>query len=83
MDGVMMSVIEKMQRYIELTNVPENGRYQICVAEVLDLQMLASELPVRAVCLAFNYGRAKGYRMAKAEVLLPKGARSCLPAGGG
>lgn len=69
MEGLKrMSEIEKIQRYIELTNVPEDVRYQICIAEVLDLRMLAEEFPVRSVCLAFDYGRAKGYRMAKAGV---------------
>ena len=62
-----MSEIEKMKRYI---SKPQSGefqigtRYQMCLGEMLELSHMS---PIDAVCLAFDYGRAKGYRAAKAE----------------
>lgn len=60
-----MTEIEKMQRYI--SNTPEvSSRY--CVG-TKELFALTKELGgFEAVALAFNYGKAKGYRAAKAEV---------------
>lgn len=63
-----MTLIKRMQRYIEKSKLPENARYEIRIAEVSELHMLSVEMPIMAVNLAFDYGRAKGYRMAKAEV---------------
>lgn len=62
-----MSEIEKMQRYIKRTKMNKNDRYQMNVAEMLDLSRATRETPVDAVCLAFEYGKAKGYRAAEAE----------------
>ena len=62
-----MSEIEKMQRYIERTKVENGAFYQMNLREMLDLAHTAAETPVDVVCLAFEYGRAKGYRAAKAE----------------
>lgn len=47
----------------------ENGHlYQMNMREMLDLAHTAAETPIDVVCLAFEYGKAKGYRAAKAEV---------------
>ncbi len=62
-----MTEIEKMRRYIERTKVGKAGAYQMNLREMLDLAHTAAETPVDVVCLAFEYGRAKGYRAAKAE----------------
>lgn len=35
--------------------------------ELLELSGIAGEDAGRAICMAFEYGRAKGYRAAKAE----------------
>ncbi len=60
-----MSEIEKIQRYIERSNVPCNRRYGTSAKKIF---AMASEMGrVDAVILAFDYGCAKGYRMAKAE----------------
>ncbi len=60
-----MSEIEKIQRYIEKTNVPHNRHYSATTKKLL---AIVSEMRgADAVFLAFDYGRAKGYRMAKAE----------------
>jgi len=59
-----MSEIEKIQKYIEKSNVPANLRYDASLREAF---AMATELePVEAVSLAFKYGRAKGFRMANA-----------------
>lgn len=61
----MSDTIEKIQRYIEKSNVPCNVRYDASFKEVI---AMASEMAaLDAVVLAFNYGRTKGYRAAKAE----------------
>lgn len=62
-----MSEIEKMARYIERTKVPSN-RYQLYMNEVFSLIHWTEENPINAVIMAFEYGQAKGYRAAKAEV---------------
>lgn len=66
-----MSEIEKMQKYIERTKVPQNIRYSMNPAQAFELAKDAQtgdDLPIKLFSLAFDYGRAKGYRMAKAEV---------------
>lgn len=63
-----MSEIEKVQRYIanpKSGKFPGGTPYQMCMLEALELSHMD---PIDAVCLAFNYGRAKGYRAAKKEV---------------
>ncbi len=60
-----MSETEKIQRYIERSNVPRNRRYGASAKEIF---AIASEMSgADAVILAFGYGRAKGYRQAIAE----------------
>ncbi len=61
-----MNAIEKIQQYINDSAAPCNEQYDATFQEVLDI---ASGMgPIEAVALAFDYGRAKGYRAAKAEV---------------
>lgn len=62
-----MSEIEKMKRYIERTKLNKNDLYQMNMREMLDLAHATAETPVEIVCLAFEYGKAKGYRAAKAK----------------
>lgn len=62
-----MSEIEKIQRYIARTGVgyKDTSPYHMSVAEAFALARASDN--VRAISLAFEYGRAKGYRAAKAE----------------
>ena len=62
-----MTCLEKMRRYIELTGVTysDSTPYQMNIAEMLELRALAEQAPMDALCLAFEYGRAKGVRAAK------------------
>lgn len=59
---------EKIRRYIERTgeNFPEP--YSMRVLEMLELRNMAVETPADAVILAFEYGRAKGFRYSRKKV---------------
>ncbi len=63
-----MSEIEKIQRYIDRTKMDKSRRYQMNITEMFELADAALVTPVDIICVAFDYGRAKGYRAAKAEV---------------
>ena len=58
-----MTEIEKMKRYIERTKMDKNDRFYLDMAEAYE----SPSLPLDAISLAFKYGKAKGYRAAKAE----------------
>ncbi len=61
-----MTKTEKIQRYIDSVGIKFPTRYSVSIE---DLFALLEEFggPV-AVGIAFQYGRAKGYRAAQAEV---------------
>ncbi len=61
-------IIEKIQGYIKRTNVKYNtsSPYQMNLEEIIELANLAGEDVTGAICLAFDYGRAKGERSARA-----------------
>lgn len=64
-----MNEIEKMKKYIERTKL-DKCSYCLSMAEGFSLAHMAHEtngFPLEVVNLAFNYGKAKGYRAAKAE----------------
>lgn len=64
-----MSEIEKIQRYIErTTKFPDGTPYQMNLQELFGLSHMSEGDVVGAICLAFDYGRAKGYRAAKAKL---------------
>ena len=64
-----MSEIEKMKRYIERTKLDKNrmclGFVEACA---LARGAKTADDALEMIALAFNYGKAKGYRAAKAEV---------------
>lgn len=64
-----MSEIEKMKRYIDKTNmdITTGSPYQMNINEMFRLSHISAEDATGAIILAFNYGRAKGCRAAKAE----------------
>lgn len=65
-----MNEIERIRRYVERETIRWNNRYGMNMIEGLELSRAAYEaedLPLEIIVLAFNYGRAKGYRAAKAE----------------
>ncbi len=65
-----MSEIEKMQRYIQRTKLNDNDRFYLDMREAFELAMQArnsKDFPLEVINLAFKYGKAKGYRAAKAE----------------
>lgn len=64
-----MSEIERIQRYVEREKINPNDKYGLNAIEGLELAKAAYEaddLPLGIIVLAFNYGRAKGCREAKA-----------------
>lgn len=62
-----MNEIEKMRRYIELTKLNPELSERFCIKSLQLSALLNIEL-FDMLCLAFDYGRAKGYRMAQAEI---------------
>ena len=62
-----MSEIEKMKRYIRETKLPRprSYYYEMGLAELDECLKFGALTDV--IFLAFLYGRAKGYRCAKAE----------------
>lgn len=65
-----MSEIEKMKRYIERTHIKRGDKYYLAFGETTELLHAATDVNsmFEVIALAFNYGKAKGYRAAKAEV---------------
>lgn len=66
-----MTEIEKIQQYIKRTNMKLSDpyRYAMNMSEARELahQARDNDLPIEVISLAFDYGRAKGYRAAKKE----------------
>ena len=64
-----MSEIEKMKRYIERTKRGRADNYCIVYGEALELLHTVTDTNslFEIIVLAFEYGKAKGYRAAKAE----------------
>ncbi len=63
-----MSIQEKIESYIENTARPESKYYNASLTDVQTIGDIAINGDLFAsIILAFNYGRAKGYRQAKAE----------------
>ena len=58
-----MQEIERMRRYIDRTGKPGTG-YDLKCSEMIALASLGELDVCQAVCMAFNYGRAKGRREA-------------------
>ena len=63
-----MSELERIQRYIGQTAIKNRSRYNIGLSEAMAIRLLAgSGKTMDAISLAFDFGRAKGYRAAKKE----------------
>lgn len=59
-----MTELEKIKKYIQNTNLNIDTNYHIRVGEIMAVGQCDL---FHAIGLAFEYGRAKGYRAAKAE----------------
>ena len=66
-----MTKTEEIKRYIERTKINAHlaSGYQMYLQETLALAYMAEQTPIEAICLAFEYGKAKGYRMTKSKHL--------------
>lgn len=65
-----MSEIERMQRYIERTKMKGADNYCLVYGEAVEMIQVGQDTIdglFDVISLAFNYGKAKGYRAAKAE----------------
>lgn len=66
-----MGKLEEMRRYIDQTGISQKSRYGMSIGEAI---ALAQDLPpLEAIDFAFRYGRAKGFRAAKAASLKQSG----------
>lgn len=64
-----MTELEKIKRYISETIKSPMEKYDMSYSECLEIKNQSkSEGLVEGIALAFEYGRAKGYRAAKAEM---------------
>ena len=66
-----MSEIEKMKRYIERTKMGRAENYCLVYGEAVELLHTATDTNsiFEIIALAFDYGKAKGYRAAKKEAM--------------
>lgn len=65
-----MTEIEKMKRYIERTKMSEKTTHNYAIGSA-EIGVFFDEIEkdwFGTICMIYNYGRAKGYRAAKAEV---------------
>lgn len=64
-----MSELEKMERYISRTRIDPKARdiYTMRMSEIAALHDHPGFDLCETICMAFDYGMAKGYRMAKKE----------------
>lgn len=64
-----MTEIEKMKRYIERTKMNGADNYCLVYGEAVELLHTATDgnSMFDIIALAFDYGKAKGYRAAKAK----------------
>ena len=64
-----MQTQENMRAYIEKTNITNILRYSFN-SDDFDViyEMICRNDLLGALCLLFEYGRAKGYRLAKSEL---------------
>lgn len=64
----MERTLQDLKAYCERTKIPEKTRGSYCMyySEMWALHALQRIDAYKAICLAFDYGRAKGYRAAKA-----------------
>lgn len=62
-----MNELEHINRYIERTKQANVEFYQMNLAEMFAMAQAARQKPADMICLAFEYGMAKGYRAARAE----------------
>lgn len=63
-----MSKIEQIRKYIMATKIPDNEKYGMYLNDMKALYQLGKQDIYAMLSVAFQYGRAKGYRAAKREV---------------
>ena len=67
--GISMSELERIRKYIDKTKCRDE-RYSATISEIdLFARFSADGHPIEAIILAFDYGRAKGYRKGRKEAV--------------
>ncbi len=66
-----MDNTKKIERYIESTGISPktHTRYGMQMCDMRAILEMVRATPIDGICLAFDYGMAKGYWAAKAEVV--------------
>ncbi|MCI8652607.1 MAG: hypothetical protein HFF11_02780 [Angelakisella sp.] len=59
-------ILEKIQQYIQQTPGSNNRNYSLNLTEWFSIREMDSDW--ESIVTAFDYGRAKGYRAARAEM---------------
>lgn len=67
-----MDTIQTIVAYIRREKIRNGNRYQMDFHELVALKKLGCTCPQEALCIAYDYGRAKGHRAAKAEARAQK-----------
>ena len=67
-----MDTIQTIVAYIRREKIRNIRYYQMNLHELMELKELGYTCPQEALCIAYDYGRAKGYRAAKAEARAAK-----------
>ncbi len=62
-----MSDLERIERYIKKTKVDERGLYDMLMSDMEAIYQSMQVDVVHAIGLAFDFGKAKGARAARAE----------------
>lgn len=63
-----MNEIEKIRAYIARNPIPRPDLDELSFTEVAELSHAPGMMAIDALCLAYNYGRVKGYHTARAEL---------------
>lgn len=67
-----MDTIQAISNYIRREKIRNAKYYQMNLHELMELNKLGYTSPQEALCIAYEYGRAKGYRAAKVEARAAK-----------
>ena len=60
-----MSGIERIKKYVDKTGMAVRSCYELYTDEITAIYEMSKYDPCGAICIAFKFGKAKGYRMAQ------------------
>jgi hypothetical protein len=77
-EDIITRILE-MKQYVDRTQIGNATGFQMTTKELLALAKFTNEDLCGAVLLAFNYGRAKGYRLAKSQSPILQNEQKAVP----